>query len=155
MIYEYALVDAGESTVTAQLRPPALPQTCRKIRAETRGTWYTMNTFLFTIRDCDARFLMAWADLVESLHEVDEETVIEISGQPNWANLLGWCRTVCDENCLFMEQDEEEGALETVIATAHAIAARHCQNDWPWSECEKTLEDLHLTVGKWEPKWLQ
>ncbi|KAK4541937.1 hypothetical protein LTR36_007301 [Oleoguttula mirabilis] len=151
-IFEFCLCEVGPIEVTALLKEPALLQTDRQVRAETRPIWYQGNEFYSDVHDCDATL-----DSRFRVHVADQKLqgpVVRIgtlmSGKC-WSNLVRWCKDLWNQNVPALAPAEDMNAEEAVIAAAHQIATQHRKR--PWAECEEALRILRFVVCKLDNGW--
>ncbi|KAK3617303.1 hypothetical protein LTR56_025371 [Elasticomyces elasticus] len=151
----YELVLLRDSLVDAQWREPALLSVSRRVRDEASSVYYKGNQFNHDIMDCNADLMHKWVLHVYGLGFDRLKIDMLVVGQPNWTNLLQWCRELCECKagvCLKCANGRDE--LDSVVEAATQIAVQFCDADRSWEECKPVLEALRLTVGTFEPRWL-
>ncbi|KAK3619092.1 hypothetical protein LTR56_024250 [Elasticomyces elasticus] len=156
-IYEFVLLrDSPDSPVDTQWREPALLSASWRVRDEASSVYYKGNQFDHDITDCNADLMHKWVMHVYSSGFGWPRTGMCISGQPNWANLVRWCRELCDgETGVRLKCTDGRDKLGSVIEAAHDIAAEFYVADRTWEECKPVLDALRRAVGTFEPKWLE
>lgn len=96
MIYEPALTEPTKLDVTQHFTQPALLTVNRAIRAEARILWYTQTDFVISVHDYDARKVNRFTKYLRGARLGDNDIKIWfcLAGEPQWANLMRWCRAV-------------------------------------------------------------
>ncbi|KAK5737774.1 hypothetical protein LTR17_006422 [Elasticomyces elasticus] len=152
-IYEEVLQQGADVSIDADTRIPALLQVSKQVRSETQAMWYEGNTFLFIITDCDGAVVSSWHRLCMALDYTDINFNIMIRGDPNWSNLMKWCKAVCEDDCVAVQGEPDDSDLTSVVVSATSIAFRFAEVEGRWEDCEKVLLELrHMAViqdGDW------
>ena len=153
MIYEYAVTDSNEITVTKDTKEPALAQTCHQIRNEARCLWFKCNKFAIVLTNYDATLLSAWSALTGRA-EVGLSASLRIVGVPDWGNLLSWMRTVwADEGTFHMEKADVMSQEAGVIRAAQDIVVE--LRGSRWEKCAQMLEYFRFGIGQYDHRWLK
>ena len=144
--------------------PPALLQTCRRVREE--GIWIYLrdNTFSMLIQEFDARMYLSWIQF-SPLH-MDCNLQFDMFPSTNWKALLYWL-----EAHYYGETDEQypqsnaesrqnlsqnpplhQDAAIKLFETVDKIT--EAQIFWPrWTEAREILETIHEVLTAMDPAW--
>ncbi|KAK3617301.1 hypothetical protein LTR56_025369 [Elasticomyces elasticus] len=159
-IYEYVLLEPDIKygvLVTPDLELPPLLSVCRQVRSESRGIWYNGQKFTHVMSDCNADTMLAWSRHLANIGIPNPnhwKYQFEFDGEPNWDNLMRWCKTLCEDGGLRMDPKTFLSPFQSVIGSACQIARESFDCERSWKECRGLLEILRRTVGKFEKKWL-
>ncbi|KAK4895243.1 hypothetical protein LTR27_006586 [Elasticomyces elasticus] len=146
-IYEEVLQQGTDVAIDADTRIPALLQVSKQVRSETLAMWYKGNTFRFFITDCDGALVCAWHRHCIAIGFTAIDFNIIIRGEPNWSNLMKWCKAVCEDDCVAVQGQPGDSSLASVVVSATSIAFRSNEFEGSWEDCEKVLLELrHMAV---------
>lgn len=157
MIFEYVVVSPGVIEVTKDLRPPALVQVNRQIRAETYKLWRMNNRFKCTVRACDTRLLCKFRLLQQQILSpmiirlrID---MINIDYVCHWANLVEWCK--------YDYQSETKTTYDPLVSGMWpytrlvSAALQLAGGAKSWGEVERGLKALRPVAGELDAQWLE
>ncbi|KAK4503840.1 hypothetical protein PRZ48_004755 [Zasmidium cellare] len=157
-IYELALVNDTRIVVTRYLKEPNLLLTTHQIRAEARKIWYLRNTFILSIRDCDASVANAFQRHIQQFEvrkggvkETGVKVRFAISGRKRWANLVKWCHEIHQHRLQFIAQKPDLDRMESVVAAAHGIV-QAC-GDSGWERCLAALNAMRAAIVLLDKGW--
>ena len=165
MIWEYATyeehVGPGQCIIsTANGVPePALTRTCKIIRKEALGVYFSINEVVLIIKDFDVNAALFFA---RKLRDLTDREKIHISqyhflqtGQSNWHNLKNWLKMT--------HASKVEGMLGTpdpvatvadewrvIFGLFNTVALMDSK---PWAEIELTLEHLRYCLIAYDSDW--
>ncbi|KAK3633003.1 hypothetical protein LTR56_016051 [Elasticomyces elasticus] len=160
-IYEYVLplhemiyISVNELTCV-----PALLLVCGQIRREARDIWYKGNFFCMATENCDSSLSVAWTRHCRALNLHDINVEVAITGDPNWTNVMTWCKAVFDEGALLADLPDnaerifDHFGMQASVAVALRVAQRCRNNSLTWSECEAMVTDLRYAFGGYDQRW--
>ncbi|KAK3654152.1 hypothetical protein LTR56_004207 [Elasticomyces elasticus] len=162
-IYEYVLpLDEFTYISDNELNSvPALLLVSRQIRQETCNLWYMGNKFIITSYDCESNFARPGHDTSATSTFSTLMSRFEILGDPNWNNLMTWCKAAFNDDTLVVKlprredlQCDADFAMHTTLAVALRTALRCQRNSLAWPECEAMLTDWRDAVGAYDKRWL-
>ncbi|GIZ42649.1 hypothetical protein CKM354_000590800 [Cercospora kikuchii] len=155
MIYEYALVEPGSVQIRAGAREPGLLAVCRQIRSEARGIWLSMNTFKFTISDCDGRQISSFHQHASRLKKIK----LYFRGNRKWDNIIMWAHLVYQHRGYHLKI-RHPGFHTKVLRTemwdmVHtATSMAHDLSYLPWPRVQKNLELIRIMAAYRDKSWL-
>ncbi|KAK5743011.1 hypothetical protein LTR17_003024 [Elasticomyces elasticus] len=172
-IYEMVLLERGPICIQKWLRVPGLLQVSSEVRQETVKMWYGENEFSHVIRNCSARYMIAWEKNRRSQGMKTKDVALTMRNVPHWGKLMGWCRAICfdgikgackagcaaacGEDCFAARREDPDTSnldpTEIVIRSATDIACR-CFRNSSWEECKAQLDDLRSQVSDYDRRWL-
>ncbi|KAK5124413.1 hypothetical protein LTR85_001630 [Meristemomyces frigidus] len=143
-IYMLALLESDAVTINKNnYIQPGLLRTCRQVRSESSGLYYTLNTFRIDVTDCDFR-----ADRTFKQHAAKFKAKMQLTGQAgrsSWGNLVKACK-VCHEG----RGTGVKYATNTSIGWRYAGRAFELVvvlKKVPWVQVEAALEALKATMA--------
>ncbi|CAK1357458.1 hypothetical protein CB0940_07807 [Cercospora beticola] len=155
MIYEYALVESRTVQIRAGAREPGLLAVCRQIRAEARGIWLSMNTFRFTIRDCDGRQISSFHQHASKLKKIS----LNLRGNRKWDNIITWAHLVYQHRGYRLKIPHPglrtkvpRSEMWDIVHTATSMA--HDLSHLPWPRVQKNLELIRIMAAYRDKSWL-
>ncbi|KAK3723183.1 hypothetical protein LTR37_001906 [Vermiconidia calcicola] len=158
LIYQYGLTEDDEIAITRHLKQPPLLRTCCLVRNEALQLWYTSNTFIIYIPDCDDTGLHAFERHLSSidawLPQAVEVMVRARGNNNNWDNLMRWCHRVWkNEGFFWMSRVKDNPAQLHVMLSAMEQASK--TRRLSWEECESLLASLRPLAGLMDEGWLK
>lgn len=158
-IWEYASIEPDTITVTESLKLPALLSVNRQVRNETCRLWFSKNSFLFNVIDCDDDIYLKFGRTVyKGLPNVRIPHSRQLLGEPNWQNLMRSCKRVHQMQVVPMttlKLNEEENELAAVIAAAHEIARPAGKKGEGWEQVERALGALRKVAVFADRRWIE
>ena len=157
LIYQYGLTEDDEIAITRHLKQPPLLRTCCLVRNEALQLWYTSNTFIIYIPDCDDTGLHAFERHLSSidawLPQAVEVMVRARGNNNNWDNLMRWCHNVWkDEGFRLVRVKSSTTQLHVMVTATEQTYQTRCR---PWEECERLLASLRPLAGATDDGWLK
>jgi hypothetical protein len=145
-IFEYALKEDNRIPISDHVNQPPLLSISRQVRREALPLWYQVNSFIMTVRDCDATLLRQFSRHCIAL-DLEPSADILLEGEVKWPALLQWCQWIEKGETHSMDSIAGKeggcyGRTKSVVMAAHHIA-------WeihPWAWCERALESLRFAV---------
>ncbi|KAK5692882.1 hypothetical protein LTR97_010358 [Elasticomyces elasticus] len=139
----------------AKLKLPALLQVCRQIRNETVGMYYNGNSFVIQTRGCKPGPCASWKQRLQAmgLRNVKTDIAIMLSSEPNWANLMQWCKAVHSGDAIGPVQGYCHSSHDRFVAAAMDIARSYKGKPGTWDQCEALLKSLRYAIANYESKW--
>lgn len=182
LIYEHALrLDGGicELNEDEDFPEPALLSTCKTIRTEAIGIFYSVNSFKATMTSYSPDmpiFLEKKNDLLVEKYQCGiQDLAIRDLGPPRWANLLSWVKHVYES----LPTESNQPTLPTHIATRSLLNDMRTANlaqemdynerlfimglfavaasmwDQSWSRVDLVLSMLRHGLFAFDPEWRQ
>ncbi|KAK5677119.1 hypothetical protein LTS10_010308 [Elasticomyces elasticus] len=160
-IYEYVLLDPNKERgvlVTPELKLPALHSVSRLVRHETTSIYYRGQTFTHEVWNCNADTMLAWCEsgIKMGVYTVHDKwrSILTLRGQPNWTNLMRWCKERHEKSGPNVPISEDHTPFETMVVACIRLAREFRDAGRSWKECTDVLDALRRSVGAYEKKWL-
>lgn len=154
---------------------PALLSTCRQIRREAMGIFYSENIFAFTVTSYSPKMPMFTLKKMVSLRKrygisIAERTRATFQGPPRWNNLLSWIKAVhetpCGSTTITAHRPHRFTAKSTDGMNANQLRRRKESNflaglfrlvcemkDRPWHIVESSLAPMRYGLELFDPEW--
>ena len=155
-IYRFALLSEETTTITAELKPPALLSTCSEIRDEAIGIWHLEQKFTLSIPDCNSdlasKFMaMSWR-YARAPNQARYLGPSDLGG-PNWTNLMKWCQRINTGHMCALGIATHNDDMYKIVGAATMIAHTHYGHEW--AKCEEALVAFRHVAGTVDAQWLQ
>lgn len=164
MIFESAITAPGVIEINKDLKPPALVQVNRQIRAEAYKLWYLSNQFRFAIRACDTRLYCKFRHWHRRISPAttagpsfQRANLVLADHVFHWANLVEWRRSDYDDRVLtrstvaYHISDSTVWKFAKVLSAAMLLVAKAKS----WNEVERGLKALRLVAGALDAQRLE
>ena len=150
------MVKEGHVAVGANADPrPGLLSVCHRIRSETPPIYYCENRFLVRVLHYSIESAKNWSSLYNHYGNLHGDSIgysIMMAGQPNWANLFDWCKSIHSGVMVDFPMVNNPNSVEhTTVSSMQATVLR--MQERPWNEVAAVLETFRNVLTALQPQW--
>ncbi|OQO14523.1 hypothetical protein B0A48_01401 [Cryoendolithus antarcticus] len=163
MIWHYAVVQNPITVTSSGPGEPGLLRASRQIRRETRAMYYSANEFIVEVMDYDGAALTPWSRQHYRYANAESCCKILMLGEPDWGNLMRWCKDVAQTPCALIPALEQKKPKcdcgqhnhypDDDVAEGMIRIADELRWNLGWASVEKVLEGAHQAVTARNRDW--